>query len=124
MGELHSDFGGPTVIDHDVISDLTVTTAKKVKDKWLELLHRLKQQIEKWERSGQGDGGYIEDDSFGDEEDETRPAPKIGELSNPSQGALDSCAVFFRDKESYLLYLWEVLEGNGLLVLSMQRLNS
>jgi hypothetical protein len=40
-----------------------------------------------------------------------------------SLGALDSRAAFFRDKESYLLYLWEVLEGTGLLVLSMQRLN-
>ena len=41
MGELHSDFGGPTVIDHDVISDLTVATAEKVKDKWWGLLHGL-----------------------------------------------------------------------------------
>ena len=123
MGELHSDFGGPTVIDHDVISDLTAATAEKVKDKWSGLLHGLKRQIEKWERSGQGDGGYIDDDAFGDDEDETRPAPKFGELSNRSQGDLDSRAAFFRDKESYLLYLWEVLEGNGLLVSSMQRLN-
>jgi hypothetical protein len=123
MSELHSDFGEPIVIDHDVISDLTVATAEKVKDKWSGLLHGLKRQIEKWERSGQGDGGYIDDDAFGDDEDETRPAPKFGDLSNCSQGALDSRAAFFRDKESYLLYLWEVLEGNGLLVSSMQRLN-
>jgi hypothetical protein len=33
MSELHSDFGEPIVIDHDVISDLTVATAEKVKDK-------------------------------------------------------------------------------------------
>jgi hypothetical protein len=98
-----------------VISDLTAATAEKVKDKWSGLLHGLKRQIEKWERSGQGqgDGGYIDDDAFGNDEDETRPAPKFGELSNRSQGALDSCAAFFRDKESYLLYSWEVLEGNA-----------
>ncbi len=123
MRELHSDFGWPIVIDHDVISDLTVATAEKVKDKWSGLLHGLKRQIEKWERSGQGDGGYIDNDAFGDDEDETRPAPKFGELSNRSQGALDSRATFFRDKESYLFYLWEVLECNGRLVSSMQRLN-
>jgi hypothetical protein len=125
MRELHSDFGGPIVIDHDVISDLTVATAEKVRDKWSGLLHGLKRQIEKWERSGQGDGGYYIDDdaAFGDDKDETRPAPKFGELSNRSQGALDSRAAFFRYKESYLLYLWEVLECNGLLVSSMQRLN-
>ncbi len=62
MRELHSDLGGPIVIDHDVISDLTVATAEKVRDKWSELLHGLKRQIEKWERSGQGDGGYYIDD--------------------------------------------------------------
>ncbi len=49
MGELHSDFGGQIVIDHDVISDLTVRTVEKVKDKWSGLLHGLKGQIEKWE---------------------------------------------------------------------------
>jgi len=123
MGELHSDFGGPIVIDHNVFLDLTVATVEKVKDKWSGLLHGLKQQIEKWERSGQGGGGYIDDDAFGDDKDETRPAPKFGKLSNRSQGALDSHAAFFRDKESYLLYLWEVSENNGLLVSSMQRLN-
>ena len=122
MRELHSDFGGPIVIDHNVISDLTVATAEKVKDKWSGLLHGLKRKIEKWERSGQGDGGYIDNDDFGDNEDE-RPAHKFGELSNRSHGGLDSRAAFFRDKESYLLYLWEVLECNGLLVSSMQRLN-
>ena len=123
MSELHSDFGQPIVIDHDVISDMSVATAEKVKDKWSGLIHGLKRQIEKWERSGQGDGGYIDDDAFDDDEDATRPVPKFGELSNRSQGALDSRAAFFRDKESYLLYLWEVLEWNGLLVSSMQRLN-
>jgi hypothetical protein len=46
MSELYSDFGEPIVIDHDVISDLTVATAEKVKDKWLGLLHGLKRQIE------------------------------------------------------------------------------
>jgi hypothetical protein len=42
MGELHSDFRGQIVIDHDVISDLTVATAEKVKDKWSGLLLGLK----------------------------------------------------------------------------------
>ncbi len=56
-----------------MVSDLTVATAEKAKDKWSGLLHGLKQQIEKWERSGQGDGGYIDDDAFGDDdEDETK----------------------------------------------------
>ena len=36
-----------------------------------------------------GGGGYIDDDDFGDDEDE-RPAHKFGELSNHLQGALNS----------------------------------
>ena len=75
---------------------------------------------------GGGGGGYMDDDAFGEDSNkgELRLAPKFGELSNHLQGGLDSCAMFFRDKESYLLYLWEVLEWDGLLVLSMQRLNN
>ena len=42
MSELHSDFREPIVIVHDVISNLTVATAEKVKDKWLGLIHGLK----------------------------------------------------------------------------------
>ncbi len=126
LGALHSDFGLPIVIDHDIVLDMAVATAEKVKDKWLGLIHKLKQIIETWERSGQGGGGYMDDDAFGGDTNkgELRLAPKFGELSNHLQGALDSHAVFFRDKESYLLYLWEVLEWNGLLVLSMQMLNN
>jgi hypothetical protein len=66
----------------------------------------------------------MDDDTFcGDtKEGELRLAPTFGKLSTCLQGGLDSRAGFFRDKESYLLYLWEVLERNGLLVSSMQRL--
>ena len=126
LGALHSDFGLPVVIDHNIVSSMAVAMAEKVKDKWLGLIHELKRIIEKWERSGQGGGGYMDNDAFGGDTDEgeLRLAPKFGKLSNRLQGALDSCAVFFRDKESYLLYLWEVWEWNGLLVLSMQRLNN
>ena len=73
-------------------------------DKWAELIHELKQQIEKWERIGQGYGGYFDDDVYApafdedDNEGERMPAPKFGELHSCSQGALDSRSLFFRDR--------------------------
>jgi hypothetical protein len=107
--------------------------------------HELKRKIEKWEMSGQGDGGrmtfdFEDEDALGCGEDditsmeelsseaglsaEPRPKPAFGELSNRPRAALDSRSAFFRDKESYLLYLWEVLDNNNLMVSSMQRLDN
>ncbi len=125
MSALHSDFGLPIVLDHNIVSDTAAETAEKMKEKRSGLIHKLKQIIEKWEQSGQGDGGYLDNDIFGEDANEgkLKLAPKFGKLSNCSQGALDSHATFYRDKEFYLLYLWGLLEWNGLLVWSMQRLN-
>ena len=53
-----------------------------------------------------------------------RPKPAFGELSNRPHTALDSRSACFRDKESYLLYLWEVLDNNNLMVSLMQRLDN
>ena len=133
MGELHSDFALPIVINHNVVSDLAPATPEKVKDKWSSLVHELKRKIERWEMSGQGDGGRDKDrlDCWEDDDDanelstqESRPKPAFGELSNCPHKALDLRLAFFRDKESYLLYLWEALDNNNLMVSSMQRLDN
>ncbi len=123
--DLHSDFYDPITVDHDVVSDMTPATPEKVKEKWDGLLHELKRGIANWERSGQGDGGYLEEDvEEEDVEGVEKNIPAFGTLTNRTQRALDSREAFFTGKESYLLYLWEVLEWHGLLVLSMQRLNT
>jgi hypothetical protein len=138
MSELHSDFALPIVIDHDLVSDMAPATPEKVKDKWSSLVHELKRKIEKWEMSGQGDGGHMtfdfeeddelncgmEDDLMDEPSAEPRPKPAFGQLSNRPRTALDSRSAFFRDKESYLLYFWEVLDKNNLMVSSMQRLEN
>jgi hypothetical protein len=122
---LYSDFHDPIAIDHDVVSDMTPATPEKVKEKWDGLLHELKRGIANWERSGQGDGGYLEEeDEEEDFEGVEKNIPVFGTLANCTQRALDSCEAFFTRKESYLLYLWEVLERHDLLVSSMQRLNT
>ena len=123
--DLHSDFHDPIAIDHDVVSDMSPATPEKVKEKWDGLLHELKRGIANWERSGQGDGGYLEEeDEEEDVEGVEKNIPVFGTLTNRTQRALDSREAFFTCKESYLLYLWEVLERHDLLVLSMQRLNT
>ena len=125
MGHLHSDFSLPIMMDHDVVSDMAVATPEKVKEKWAGLIHECKREIEKWERSGQGDGGYdLDDEEDGDNGDGGKGETVFGSLKNRLQKALDSCSSFFVNKEPYLLYLWEVLENHDLLVSSMQRLNS
>ena len=50
-----------------------------MKDKWSGLIHKLKQIIEMWEQSGQGDGGYMDNDVFGENANkgELRLAPKL-----------------------------------------------
>lgn len=129
MGHLHSDFSLPIMIDHDVVSYMALATPEKVKEKWAGLIHECKREIEKWERSGQGDGGYDFDDEEDNEEDGDddvggKAERVFGALKHRSQRALDSRSSFFVNKEPYLLYLWEVLDIHDLLVSSMQRLNS
>jgi hypothetical protein len=124
MGHLHSDFSLPIVIDHVIVSDMAVATPEKVKDKWAGLIHKCKRIVEKWERSGQGDGGYDDlDDEDNDEEDRDdgdedggKGERVFGSLKNRSQRALDSRSSFFVNKEPYLLYLWEVLDNHDLLI--------
>jgi hypothetical protein len=55
---------------------------------------------------------------------ENLPKPIIGELRNHPHRALDSRTSFFRDRESYLLYLWMVLDSNDLMATSMKRLDN
>ncbi len=66
----------------------------------------------------------MEDDLMDEPSAEPRPKPAFGQLSNRPRTALDSRSAFFRDKESYLLYFWEVLDKNNLMVSSMQRLDN
>ena len=124
-----------------IVCSCTQEEHRKLGDGWSSLVHALKRNIENWEMSGQGDGGCLtfdidDEDSLGCGEDDImeklsdelsaypRPKPAFGKLSNRPRAALDSRAAFFRDKESYLLYLWEVLDNNDLMVSSMQRLDN
>ena len=82
------------------------------------MLVALKRIVDKWERSGQGDGG-IEVDTDGDESTEV----VFGSLKNRSRGALESMSSFINDSPPYLLYLWEILDKYQLLTTSFSELS-
>jgi len=104
--DLHSDFFDMITINHDVVSDMTPATLEKVKEKWDGLVHELKRGIANWERSRQGDGGYLEEEDKEEDVDGVeKNIPVFGTLANCTQRALDSREAFFTRNESYLLYL-------------------
>ena len=45
-------------------------TVKKVRKKWLSMMLALNRVIQKWERSGQGYGGQVEEEEKENEEDD------------------------------------------------------
>jgi hypothetical protein len=70
--------------------------------------------IQKWQLSGQGDGGIdIKDDV--DEE--------FGSLDNHRRGALNTRSAFLCNNPSYLLYLWEMLHMYQLLSTAFSELD-
>ena len=67
--DTHSDFALPISIPFDCICNLMPATPEKVEEKWNAMNLALKRQIQNWERSGQGDGGYTTDDDAADDDD-------------------------------------------------------
>jgi hypothetical protein len=135
--ETHSDFARPIPIPFDVVSHFLPATPEKVEEKWSAMNLALKRGIQKWERSGQGDGGYTgdDDDDNTDDEDGDDDANNddnnndnnanrctIGNLRGRPQRALDLRRNFFDDRNTYLLYLWDILDEHDLVQSSMQQL--
>lgn len=130
--DLHSDFALPIAIAYDTVATLQPATAEKVEEKWSQMNLSLRRGIQKWERSGQGDGGFEEDDaefemglveSEEEEESDDDEGARFGSLKKRSRRALDNRRNFFDGKSSYLLYMWEMLCEHGLIQSSMQQLH-
>ena len=68
----------------------------------------LKRQMQNWERSGQGERGYDEND----EEDQffLSFSQERGSLDNRPHRALQTRANFFKYSNMYLLYFWDMIE--------------
>jgi hypothetical protein len=84
----------------------------------------LKRQIQKWELSGQGDGGSLEEELEDNNNvaDDDVGNTAFGCLNGSPQQALDSRSNFLVNSPTYLLYLWDVLDEHNLVQTSMQQL--
>jgi hypothetical protein len=73
---------------------------EKVKEKWAGLIHGCQREIEKWERSGQGNNNKDDEDGGGGQGERV-----FGSLKNCSQRqrALDSRSSFFVNKQPYFI---------------------
>ena len=108
---MHEAFAKPILLSHSLVAHMIPATAEICKEKLTSMLVSMARIISKWERSGQGDGGFDPDDD--DEVNEDRP--EFGSFQLRSRGALDSRRSFLGGKPPYLMYLWHELEFNDLL---------
>ena len=122
IGQFHSDFSDSKFMFHTDVENMMPATPEKCEQKYQSMVSELNKRIEKWERSGQGDGG---EQSYDEEEEEEIRAPTsegYGSLRDRNQGALDKVHAFFEYNQSYLIYLWYMIDTHGLLGSSLQRL--
>jgi hypothetical protein len=116
MPEVHTDYTCSDIIMHVEVAHMTPATAEKVEDKWSSMVLEMNRCIANWQKSGQGEGGIDDTDNEHDH--------VFGSLENRSQHALASRQQFFRDRQVYLLYLWEMLNHHDLLGSALQKLNN
>jgi hypothetical protein len=122
FADLHEDFSESIVIPHSKVSHLAVATPEKCKEKLSTMLVALKRIVDKWERSGQGDGG-IDVERDGDETMGIETGIETGLLQHRTRGALESRSSFLNNNQPYLLYLWEILDKYQLLSSSFSALS-
>lgn len=144
ISNCHYDFSQEIDIGYDATAGFARASPTKVRDKLAKMKTDLTSIINKWERSGQGEGGRLEDevdddDEFehlegnldGLEEDADEPEaqqPSKGEQfewgrSEGRQGAFDCRESFLGSNPSYLLYFWDVLNNNDLFNTTMNRMS-
>ena len=58
----HSDFSHPIALSFEIVSHMQPATVEKVQEKWSSMVLALNRVIQKWERSGQGYGGQVEEE--------------------------------------------------------------
>ncbi len=141
ISNCHYDFSEEIDIGFDATAEFARASPTKVRDKLAKMKSDLCSIIQKWERSGQGDGGRMEDDDDDEDvEEENQEEGEGGDVSNQvdqvcnvgrfewgrsegRQGAFDCCESFLGSKPSYLLYFWDVLDKNDLFNTTINRLS-
>ena len=140
--DTHSDFSLPIALSYESVNKLQPASVEKVEEKWNSMILALKRGIQNWERSGQGDGGFTEEDEIGGEEEEEERennsndgtddmddlddshSVQFGSLKQRPRRALDLRRNFFDGRATHFLYLWDMLEEHDLLQSSVQQLHA
>ena len=125
LPDLHPDFSFSEILTFDLVADMAKATPQRVKDKLQSLNVALTRVINMWERSGQGDGGRVDDGDDECEDIECREFghPDFSVLQDRNHGALSCRSAFVPNNQSYLLYFWELMDKHDLLRSSFQKLN-
>lgn len=117
----HVDFSTGIDIGFQATADFARATPTKVKDKIAKMKTNLTLIIQKWERSGQGDGGRLNED---DDDDDGSGSDRFEwGRSSGRIGAFDCRQSFLGPNPSYLLYFWDVLDTSDLFSTTMNRLS-
>ena len=108
LSDVHPDFPCEISLDHDQVTSLQPTTGENCKDRLNSMIVAMKQVIQKWGASGQGDGGLNdchEDEGSVSYNKGTAMTIEFDALENHSRMVLCNCASFVKFNESSLLYL-------------------
>ena len=128
LPELHSDFERPIPLLYKTVSHMQKATSEKVEERGQLMNLQLNRIISHWERSGHGDGEFMNEFDHEVEEcvdgEMTKGEPVFGSLKNRPQRALNQRKNFIVGKSTYLLYLWGMLETHDLICFSMHHLDS
>ena len=132
----HVDFSIEIDIGFEATADFARASPTKVKDKIAKMKSDLTSIIEKWERSGQGEGGRLDDVEELEEDDGYVPGSLDDMLQETAngvsfewgrsagrRGAFDCRESFLGTHPPYLLYFWDVLDDTDLFNTTINRLS-
>lgn len=113
----HVDFATPMDLSHSTVASLVPADPIGVQNRLSSIRVSLLRIIERWEQSGQGDGGRNDDG-------EGEPSSQWGKLEGRPQEALDNRENFLGGNPSWYLYIWEITDTYQLLDSTLQRLSA
>jgi hypothetical protein len=116
VSHCHEDFAEEILLPHSKVATLLPADGLGIQNRLSSIRATLLRIIDKWEQSGQGDGGRAS------AMDDDRPTG-WGNLEGRSQQALDNRANFLGDAPTWYLYFWEAADKYQLLATTLQRLS-
>ena len=117
----HESFHEPIDLSYAAVAKLVAADALGIQNRLTNIRVILLRIIDKWEQSGQGDGGRFP--GRDEEEEEDDESPSWGKLEGRSQEALDNRANFLGGSPPWYLYFWEMADRYQLLTSTLQRLS-